>query len=110
MEIARLVLYAVGTALSVFGFTFGVFQRWRKTQDDKMDGIATELKKELAEEADARKESVGRIHERIDKVSHELAQSIEGRMSKIEGKLDGMARTLGKIEDWFIQNPPRGRP
>jgi prefoldin subunit 5 len=112
MEIAKFVLTAIGTFLSVFGLSFTIFQNWKKKQDEKIEQLNVGLGKKIQAESDSRREAINRLHERVDKLDGSImsfTQLFENRLSKIEGKLDGMCKTLDKIQDWFINNPPRGK-
>jgi uncharacterized protein YlxW (UPF0749 family) len=110
VEIAKFIFTAIGTFLSVLALSFTIFQHWKKKQDEKIEGVKNSLEKKIQSENDNRKEAVTRLHERIDKLDSTLlqvTQGVENRLSRIEGKLEGMNGTLNKIQDWFINNPPR---
>ena len=87
MEIAKFVLTAVGTFLSVFGLSFTVFQYWRKKQDEKFDSLKTETK-----------ESVKRMGSRVEALERNALRHLESRLSLIEGesKTTGIAGGLRK--------------
>jgi hypothetical protein len=108
VEIAKFVLTAVGTFLSVFGLSFTVFQYWRKKQDEKFNVLKDSLKGEVQGERDARKESMERLGRRIENLENNITQDIQRRMSTIEGELKGMRNVLDKIQEWFIENTPTG--
>jgi hypothetical protein len=108
MEIAKFVLTAVGTFLSVLALSFTVFQYWRKKQDEKFNVLKDSLKDEVREERDARKESMERLGRRIENLESNITQDIQRRMSTIEGELKGMRNVLDKIQEWFIDNTPTG--
>ena len=93
MEIAKFVLLAVGTFLSVFGLSFTVFQYWRKKQDEKFDTLKTETK-----------ESIKRMGARIEALEQNALHSLENRLSLIEGELKGLKPILQSIQNWFINN------
>jgi hypothetical protein len=108
MEIAKFVLTAVGTFLSVFALSFTVFQYWRKKQDEKFNVLKDSLKDEVLGERTARKESLDRLGKRIENLENNITQDIQRRMSTIEGELKGMRNVLEKIQEWFIDNTPTG--
>jgi hypothetical protein len=108
MEIAKFILTAVGTFLSVFALSFTVFQSWRKKQDEKFKTLKESLKGEVQGERDARKESLERLGKRIENLENTVMQDIQRRMSTIEGELKGMRNILEKIQGWFVDNTPTG--
>jgi hypothetical protein len=108
MEIAKFVLTAVGTFLSVFALSFTVFQYWRKKQDEKFKVLKDSLKDEVQGERNSRKESLDRLGRRIENLERNITQDIQRRMSTIEGELKGMRNVLDKIQEWFIDNTPTG--
>jgi hypothetical protein len=108
MEIAKFILAAVGTFLSVFALSFTIFQYWRKKQDEKFDVLKDSLKSEVQGEREARKESLDRLGKRIENLENNITQDIQRRMSTIEGELKGMRNILEKIQGWFVDNTPTG--
>jgi hypothetical protein len=108
MEIAKFILTAVGTFLSVFALSFTVFQYWRKKQDEKFKVLKESLKGEVQGERDARKESLERLGKRIENLENNVMQDLQRRMSTIEGELKGMRNILEKIQGWFVDNTPTG--
>jgi hypothetical protein len=119
MEIAKFVLTAVGTFISVSGLTFTIFQFWAKRRDEKDSAfrasIAKELeaermlsRQEITDERAGRKEGVKHLELRIEKLEKIVTESLVSRMGNIEGELKGMRATLQKIQDWFIQNTVKG--
>jgi len=98
VEIAKFVLTAVGTFLSVFGLSFSVFQYWKKKQDEKIDSLKTETR-----------ESIKRMGARIETLEQNVLRNLESRLSLIEGELKGMKSVLNSIRDWFINNTPTGK-
>jgi hypothetical protein len=108
MEIAKFILTAVGTFLSVFALSFTVFQYWKKKQDEKFNVLKESLKGEVRGEREARKESLDRLGKRIENLENNVTQDIQRRMSTIEGELKGMRNVLEKIQEWFIDNTPTG--
>jgi hypothetical protein len=108
VEIAKFILTAVGTFLSVFALSFTVFQYWRKKQDEKFKVLKDSLKGEVQGERDARKESLERLGKRIENLENNVMQDLQRRMSTIEGELKGMRNVLEKIQEWFIDNTLTG--
>jgi hypothetical protein len=108
MEIAKFVLTAIGTFLSVFALSFTVFQYWKKKQDEKFNVLKNTLKGEVQGERDARKESLERLGRRIENLENNVMQDLQRRMSTIEGELKGMRNILEKIQGWFVDNTPTG--
>jgi len=93
VEIAKFVLTAVGTFLSVFGLSFTVFQYWKKKQDEKFDTLKTETR-----------ESIKRMGSRIELLEQQVLRNLENRLSLIEGELKGLKPILQSIQNWFINN------
>ena len=93
MEIAKFILTAVGTFLSVFGLSFTVFQYWKKKQDEKFDTLKSETK-----------ESIKRMGSRIEVLEQNALRNLENRLSLIEGELKGLKPILTSIQNWFINN------
>ena len=108
MEIAKFILTAVGTFLSVFALSFTVFQYWRKKQDEKFNVLKETLKGEVQGERDARKESLERLGKRIEILETNVMQDLQRRISTIEGELKGMRNILEKIQGWFVDNTSTG--
>jgi hypothetical protein len=120
MEIAKFVLTAIGTFISVSGLTFAVFQFWAKRRDEKDSAFRSSVMKqldseralsrqEITDEKANRKEDVCRIEERIDKLEQAIMGDLQRRLSSIEGELKAMRGTLRIIEDWFVKNTPGGK-
>ena len=61
MELAKFVLTAVGTFLSVCAFSFAVFQYWRKKQDEKMELFRKSMTEMVHNETVHRKEAERRL-------------------------------------------------
>ena len=96
MEIAKFVLTAVGTFLSVFALSFTVFQYWKKKQDEKFDVLKSETR-----------ESIKRMGSRIEVLEQNALRNLENRLSLIEGELKGLKPILQSIQNWFINNTGR---
>ena len=109
MEIAKFVLTAVGTFLSVFALSFTVFQYWRKKQEERFDSLKTALGSSIDTERKERKEEIERLQRKVERLEQMVLQTFEQRLSIIEGLLKGMRPTLEKIQEWFINNTPRGK-
>jgi hypothetical protein len=119
MEIAKFVLTAIGTFISVSGLFFAIFQFWIKKREEKDAAFRTQIKKELESERDlsrdeiaresaSRKDAIERLGKRIDLLERNIMDNLQMRMGNIEGELKGMRGTLKAIETWFIQNTPAG--
>ncbi len=108
MEIAKFVFSAVGTFLSVFGLSFTIFRYWRKKQEEKFDVLKNEMREIFRAEAEARQKEIARLEKRIDTLDTTLVQSMQQRLSGIEGELKGMKPILQSIQSWFVQNTPKG--
>jgi hypothetical protein len=98
VEVAKFVLTAIGTFLSVFALSFTVFTYWKKKQDEKFDSLETETK-----------ESIKRMGQRIELLEQQVLRNLENRLSLIEGELKGLKPILQSIQSWFINNTPTGR-
>lgn len=109
MEIAKFILTAIGTFLSVLAFSFGVFQYWRKKQDEKFDNLKSSVKETIQAEAYARSEALARLDKRIEFLEHSVLHGLEQRLSVIEGELRGIKPILQSIQNWFIGNTPKGK-
>ncbi len=108
MEIAKFVFTAIGTFLSVFGLSFSIFQYWRKKQEEKFKSLKNDLKENLHNESATRQTEIIRIERRLDNLEKTFAESVQQRMSGIEGELRGMKPILQSIQNWFINNTPKG--
>jgi hypothetical protein len=93
VEVAKFILTAVGTFLSVFGLSFTVFQYWKKKQDENFDTLKTETK-----------DSIKRMGSRIEVLEQNALRNLENRLSLIEGELKGLKPILQSIQNWFINN------
>jgi len=109
VEIAKFVLTAIGTFLSVFALSFTVFQYWRKKQDEKFDLLKKSLDTAIEKESMSRKEAVAHIEGRVNSLENTMSQRFENRLSVIEGELKGIKPILLSIQGWFIHNTPSGR-
>jgi hypothetical protein len=108
MEIAKFILTAVGTFLSVSTLSFALFQYWKKKQDEKFDELAKAIKGQVGGERDARVEAIERMSKRIEILEEHIIQNFQQRLSAIEGELKGFKPTLQAIQNWFINNTPTG--
>ena len=120
MEIAKFILTAIGTFVSVSALSFTVFQSWAKRRDEKDNAFRSSImeqldservlsRQEISDEKASRKEDVRRIEERIDKLEQAIMGDLQRRLSSIEGELKSMRGTLRIIEDWFVRNTPGGK-
>ena len=108
MEIAKFVLYSVGSFVSVFTLSFSIFQYWKKQQEDKYNAFKTETKESLQRESEARQRDINKLEKRIENLENTVVQSVQQRMSSIEGELKGIKPILQSIQNWFINNTQRG--
>jgi hypothetical protein len=108
MEIAKFVLTAVGTFLSVFALSFTIFQYWRKKQDEKFTSLENETKGAVQKETQSRADAIARLERRIEFLEHSVVHGFENRLSIIEGELKGIKPILQAIQNWFITNTPTG--
>ena len=108
MEIAKFVLYSVGSFVSVFTLSFSIFQYWKRQQEDKYNAFKTETKESLQRESEARQRDINKLEKRIENLENTLVQSVQQRMSSIEGELKGIKPILQSIQNWFINNTSRG--
>lgn len=102
MNIASLVLEAVGVFIAVATLFYTVFSAWRKSQERKLQTAIAALTKEMDEERQHRIDNINRLHARIDQVQTDLISDLQGRMSRMEGELKGMTNILSQIQGWFI--------
>lgn len=109
MEIAKFVLTAIGTFISVISLSFAVFQYWRKKQDEKFDLFRKSVDKMIREEEHGRKESDARHENRLRDLESAMTQRFENRLSVMEGELKGIKSILQSIQNWFINNTPGGK-
>lgn len=120
MEIAKFVLTAIGTFISVSGLFFAVFQFWVKKREEKDALFQASVRKEMdaerkisldeiQHERQERKEAIERLGRKIDALEKSVMEGLQTRIGSIEGELRAMRGTLGKIEEWFIRNTPKGR-
>jgi hypothetical protein len=119
MEIAKFILSTIGVFISVAGLMFAMFQFWSKKREEKDNAFQAAIRKgieserllsrdEIMLERNERKESVERLGKRLELLEHNIMDSLQQRIGNIEGELKGVRGTLGKIEEWFIRNTPRG--
>ena len=119
MEIAKFVLTAVGTFISVSGLFFAVFQFWIKKREEKDDAFRNSVREELKtereqsvseiqQERDERKDAVERLSRKVDTLETEIMRNLQNRIGGIEGELKGMREILKAIQNWFINNTPSG--
>jgi hypothetical protein len=104
VEIAKFVLTAVGTFVSVISLSFAVFQYWRKKQDEKFDLFRKQIDRMILEEEQNRKESDAQHENRLRDLENTMAQRFENRLSVMEGELKGIKSILQSIQNWFINN------
>ena len=109
MEIVKVILTAVGTFLSVLALSFTVFQYWRKKQEERIDNLKTGLGASIDTERKERKEEIGQLRQKVEKLESMVLQNFESRLSSIEGLLRGIRPIMEKIQEWFINNTPRGK-
>ena len=102
MEIAKFILAAVGTFISVLAFSFAVFQYWRKKQEERIDNFKKALGHSLDTERDERKKEIERLSHKIEKLENMVFHNFEQRLSSIDGLLKAIKPTLDKIQEWFI--------
>ena len=108
MEIAKFILSAIGTFLTVFGLSFTIFQYWRKKQDEKFDLLKCTLEKMVYKESNSHSNAINRLDKRIERLEQNIVQGFEKRLSTMEGELHGIKLILKSIQDWFITNTPKG--
>ena len=108
MEIAKFILTAIGTFLSVFTLSFAIFQYWKKKQDEKFDTLKISIRNEITGEKIEREKSAERLQKRIESLEIHIMHDLQRRMSTIEGELKGMRNVLETIQGWFINNTSSG--
>ena len=106
MEIAKFVLMAVGTFLSVLSLSFAVFQYWRRQQEQKFEILKKTITDSVLMERTSRKEDIGRLEKRIIHLESSILESLQLRMGAIEGELKGIRPILQSIQNWFINSNP----
>jgi hypothetical protein len=104
VEIAKFVLTAIGTFISVFALSFTVFQYWRKKQDEKFELFKDAVTGMIREEEQNRKESDALHENRLRDLESTMGQRFENRLSVMEGELKGIKSILQSIQNWFINN------
>lgn len=108
MEIAKFVFTAIGTFLSVSGLSFSIFQYWRKKQEQKFASLKNATKEAAEKEGQTRRLEIARVEKRLDNLESTLVQSMQKRLSSIEGELKGIKPILRSIQNWFVNNTPKG--
>jgi hypothetical protein len=108
MEVAKFVFSALGSFVGVMGLSFTILNMWMKKRQEEIaaerklnEDARKTLNSRIDNERLERKEDVGRIEERLDKLDN-----IISRLANIEGELGAMQRSLRMIEQWFITNTP----
>jgi hypothetical protein len=109
VEIAKFVLTAVGTFVSVISLSFAVFQYWRKKQDEKFELFKKVITDMIEKEERGRKESDARHDDRLRDLESTMVQRFESRLGIMEGELKGIKSILQSIQNWFISNTPGGK-
>jgi hypothetical protein len=108
VEIAKFVLTAIGTFLSVLGFSFAVFQYWKKKQDEKFEDLKKSVSETVLAEGQSRAGDITRLDKRIEYLERSVLHALESRLSFIEGELKGIKPILQAIQNWFINNTASG--
>jgi hypothetical protein len=108
VEIAKFVLTATGTFLSVLGFSFAVFQYWKKKQDEKFEELKKTVSESVRAEGQSRTGDISRLDKRIEYLERSVLHALESRLSVIEGELKSIKPILQAIQNWFINNTPSG--
>jgi hypothetical protein len=108
VEIAKFILTAVGTFVSVISLSFAVFQYWRKKQDEKFDLFKETVSAMVQKEGQDRRESDVQHENRLRDLENTMAQRFENRLSVMEGELKGIKSILQAIQNWFINNAHGG--
>jgi hypothetical protein len=108
VEIAKFVLTAVGTFISVISLSFAVFQYWRKKQDEKFGLFRKTVEGMIRSEEQNRKESDAQHESRLRDLENTMARRFENRLSVMEGELKGIKSILQSIQNWFIGNTHGG--
>jgi len=120
VEIAKFILTALGSFLSVFGLSFTIFQYWKKKQDEKFAGLKSSLENSVLKESQIlenavlkesqiREDAVSRLDKRMEFLERSVVHGVENRLSVIEGELKGIKPILQAIQGWFINNTPTGK-
>jgi hypothetical protein len=109
VEIAKFILTAVGTFLSVFALSFTVFQYWRKKQDEKFESLSASVEVRVRNEEEARKEAMARMDKRLEFLEQSVLHGFESRLSNMEGELRVIRSIVKSIQDWFVNNTPGGK-
>ena len=109
MEIAKFILTALGTFLSVLALSFCIFQYWRKKQEEKFDSLKSALGNSIDAERNNRKEEIERLSRKMEKLEEIVFRNFEQRLASIEGLLRAIKPNLEKIQEWFIFNKPAGK-
>lgn len=92
----------------MFALSFSIFQYWKRKQEDKYNAFKTDTRESLQRESEARQKDINKMEKRIENLENTLVQSVQQRMSSIEGELKGIKPILQSIQNWFINNTPRG--
>ncbi|MDR0382629.1 MAG: hypothetical protein LBH50_01425 [Spirochaetaceae bacterium] len=119
MEIAKFVLTAIGTFISVSGLFFAVFQYWIKKREEKDAAFQSAVRRELEsermtsrdeirQERQERKDSIERLGRKTGALEHSIMDGGLKRIGNIEGELKGMRELLKPIQRRFIDNTPTG--
>ena len=107
MEIAYFIIMAAGTFVSVISLAAAAFSHWRKKQDRQFEVFRTAMSEMVNEEREHRRDSFVHLRDRIEAIEswkRLLGKEFEGRLSKIEGQLEGITGNLNKMMSWFIDN------
>ncbi|WP_020613129.1 hypothetical protein [Sediminispirochaeta bajacaliforniensis] len=106
MDIAKFVLAAIGTFLSVSGLSFTVFTYWKKKQEEKDATFRQSISELILVEKEARIEDHRKLEKRVDYLENTLLSEMQRRMGEFGGELKGIKPILQSIQNWFISNTP----
>ena len=106
MEIAKFVLIAVGTFISVTGLFWSIWTYWKKKQEGNDKQFQKSVKESIDMEQTARLREHEKLEKRVDYLEGQVINEMQRRMSNIEGELKGFKPILQSIQNWFITNTP----
>ena len=125
MEIAKFVLYCIGSFIAVSGFSMGIWKAHEKKTDDKIKSIQDQADEKIKEvKNNARTEidevrdgsiakteklerRIAALEKSVSDLQRDVNSNLGQRLSNIEGEMRGMTNILKQIQGWFISNTPR---
>lgn len=127
MEIAKFVFTCICSFVTVFGFFLGFWLRYKakvseeiaqekEETAEKIAGVRKFAEQQIKEIRESMKSNHDVVEKKIEKLEMTIAQlqftittDFGQRLSSIEGEMKGFGNILRQIQNWFIDNTPKGK-